>query len=542
MTGTIRHLIASATLGLGLAAGSALAATPGGGGAAGPALGVNVTADRHAISPFIYGMAYPDPELAREIRLPLNRMGGDGTTRYNWQTDSSNSGDDWFYMAGDKANPTPSGGPDKMVRDARAYDGRVMLTIPIIDYINKATAMDCSFPVSIFGKQQKVNPYVHPIVNGAPTDAGNGKTPDGKQITLTKEQILRVHMYNSPAFQEKWIQHLVQAVGPTAKGGVAVYELDNEPGGWNNTHRDVHPGPTGHDELVKRSLAYAAAVKEADPTAMILGPGDFMHHYQNDGAPGDGKKEHGGLGQADYYLQQFAAYQKKNGKRLLDYFDEHYYPIAQDGETEASRFDATRSLWDPTYKEKNWVGQSRGAVDLIPSFHRWVDQNYPGTKVSISEWGWGDVKTVDGTLIDADVLGIFARERLDLACLFGPPKAGDPAANAFRIYRNFDGRGATFGDTWFLSLSDDQSKLAIYGAQRSVDKALTLVVINKTETDLTSKVLIANFSPAAAAKVYQYSKADPRAIVPQPDQAVTKTGFSATFPAKSMTLYAIPGK
>ena len=59
--------------------------------AVGPNLTVDVTADRHPISPFIYGLAYPDPALAREIRLPINRWGGDATTRYNWQVDSSNS-------------------------------------------------------------------------------------------------------------------------------------------------------------------------------------------------------------------------------------------------------------------------------------------------------------------------------------------------------------------------------------------------------------------------------------------------------------------
>ena len=107
--------------------------------------------------------------------------------------------------------------------------------------------------------------------------------------------------------QKGWIQHLVAKFGTAAGGGVPIYELDNEPGGWNNTHRDVHPDGTGHEELLSRSLAYAAAIKEADPTAKVLGPGDFLLHYQSDGIPGDGKKEHGGLGQGNYYLQQFAA-------------------------------------------------------------------------------------------------------------------------------------------------------------------------------------------------------------------------------------------
>ena len=85
----------------------------------GPDLSVDASADRHPISPLIYGMAYPDLALAKEIRLPLSRWGGDGTTRYNWQIDNTNAGDDWFFMAGGHDNPTPSGGPDALVDDPK---------------------------------------------------------------------------------------------------------------------------------------------------------------------------------------------------------------------------------------------------------------------------------------------------------------------------------------------------------------------------------------------------------------------------------------
>lgn len=506
----------------------------------GPALSVNAQADRHPISPDIYGMAYPDAAFAKEIHLPINRWGGDGTTRYNWQVDGTNSGDDWFFMAGGSDHPTPSGGPDALFTQARADGGNVLMTIPVIDYINKATATDCSFPVSLFGPQQKTNPYVHPIVNGRQTDAGNGRKPDGTPIPLTKEQILRIHVPNTPALQQAWVQHLVAKFGTAARGGVGTYELDNEPDGWNNTHRDVHPGPTGHDELTSRCLAYAAAIKAADPTAQVLGPGGFLLHYQNDGAPGDGKKEHGGLGQADYYLQQFAAYEKAHRKRLLDYFDEHYYPLTQDGQTDATVLESTRSLWDPTYVEKDWYGKYNGGLSLIPSFHKWVDQYYPGTKVSISEYGWGDNKTLVGALAETDVLGIFGRERLDLACLFGPPKGTDACANAFRIYRNYDGQGGRYGDTWIRSVSQDQGRIAIYGAVRSSDHVVTLVVINKSTDDLTSPLTLSGFRPTKQAQVYRFSAATLNALVPQPAQAVTPTGFTYTYPARSVTLFVIP--
>ncbi len=69
------------------------------------------------------------------------------------------------------------------------------------------------------------------------------------------------------------------------------------------------------------------------------------------------------------------------------------------------------------------------------------------------------------------------------------------------------------------------------------------MVINKApavSAALTSTVSLAGFTPAAAASVYRYSAADLHAIVPQPDQPVTASGFTATFPPASITLFVIP--
>ena len=63
-----------------------------------PTLAVDATASQHAINPNIYGIAnYAlDATYAQQIQVPNIRWGGDGTTRYNWQVDSSNSGFDWY--------------------------------------------------------------------------------------------------------------------------------------------------------------------------------------------------------------------------------------------------------------------------------------------------------------------------------------------------------------------------------------------------------------------------------------------------------------
>jgi hypothetical protein len=249
-------------------------------------------------------------------------------------------------------------------------------------------------------------------------------------------------------------------------------------------------------------------------------------------------------------LQQMKAYQDAHSLRILDYLDVHYYPQASgvalssagSTATQQLRLRSTRALWDPTYEDESWIADvSEGPyVRLIPRMKEWVAANYPGTKLAITEYNWGALDHINGALTQAEVLGIFGREGLDLATLWGPPDADQPGAFAFRMYRNYDGAGSAFGEASVHAASADQEKLSIYAARRSSDGALTLVVINKTATPLTSELTLSNFAPASWAQVYRYSATNLAAIVQAADQAVSAAGFSAAFPANSITLFIIP--
>jgi Glycoside hydrolase family 44 len=510
-------------------------------------LSVDVTADRHSISPDIYGMNdYAiDPALAKELRIPVERWGANHTSRYNWLVDSSNVGDDFFFVGGgDNKNPIPGDSIDKIVKTNRNNGSKSIVTIPMIGYVNKFSTWNCGFRVSKYGPQEKTNPYIFPEGD----KCGNGKRPDGTLITNNNR--LDVSIVSNPDFQKAWVQHLVKTHGTAAKGGVQIYQMDNEPSGWGNTHRDVHREPTSYDELRDRTFQYASMVKATDPTAKVLGPSDFgWPVYVDSGVKGD-REKHGGVWFARWYLQQMRAYEQQKGVRILDYFDEHYYPVvddlclancpAGDAKTQAARLRSTRSLWDSTYTDESWIGKSNPPLTIIPRFREWVKQDYPGTKVAITEYNWGGLESMNGALTQAEILGIFGREQLDLATLWGPPKSSEPGAYAFRLYMNYDGQGGKYGETWVRSQSTDGGQLSIYGAQRTKDNALTVVIINKTSKNLTGNLSLKGFNPGAKAQVYTYSEANLRAIVRQSDLSVSAAGFKATYPANSITVVAIP--
>ena len=522
---------------------------------AAPTLSIDAGTGRHGISEYIYGMNYADEALAAELRLPVRRWGGNSTTRYNWRTSMTNTVADWYFEnlpVGTvvTANLPDGSASDQFVEQDRRTGTKSILTVPLIGRTAKATSprnhpYDCGFKVSKYGAQQSVDPW--------DTNCGNGLYSNGTDITGndpadTSEPI-------GPDFVSSWIAHLVGRYGSAATSGVAFYDLDNEPMLWNSTHRDIHPQPATYDEIRDRTYQYAPAIKAADPTARTLGPvlwGWCAYFYSAlDGCGiGTDYQTHGNQPFVPWYLGQMRAYEQQHGLRILDYLDLHYYPQASgvalssagNASTQALRLRSTRSLWDTTYTDESWISDTQTGgvkVQLIPRIRDWVDTWYPGTRLAITEYNWGGLEDINGALAQADVLGIFGREGLDLATLWSPPTAAQPGAFAFRLYRNYDGAGHGFGDIAVQAVSTDQGALAVYAAERGSDHALTVVVINKTVSDITSPLGITGRVLPATAAVYRYSATNLNTIQHLPDQTLGATGLTALFPANSATLFVI---
>lgn len=546
---------------LSLAAGLGILGAPpaaAAGPTAGPRLSIDVRLDRHAISADIYGVNFSDTSAAKRLGITVDRWGGNSTTRYNPATGFHNTGSDWYF---ENIPPDPGRLPHAaFIEGDRAAGLRTVLTVPLIGWTPKNGSPDvhpyaCGFPAALFPQQDSFDGYDPACGNGL----HNGVALTGNSPSATSTAI-------TPAWVGGWIDDLVSAYGGASGGGVRYVELDNEPTLWNSTHRDVHPLPLTYQELLDRTIAYASAVKSADPGAKTVGPSDWgwCAYFYSAADPGGcsagaDRQAHGDQAFVPWYLAQLQAWQAAHGTRLLDLLDEHYYPQsgvalrdAGGAATQALRLRATRSLWDPTYKDESWISDLAPggvAVKLIPRLRGWVNARYPGTGLAITEYNFGGLESINGGLAQADVLGIFGREGLDLATLWDAGSADQPWAFAFRMYRNSDGHGARFGTTSVRARSFDpahasrvnggQDRLSIYAAQRS-SGALTVMIINKTARALRSRLSIKGFSAAAKAQVWRYSGANRHAIVHGSDAAVDSNAIRLTYPARSITLLVIP--
>ena len=558
----------------------------------GPALTVDAGTVTHAINPYIYGMnAFQlAGTTAADAHITIDRWGGDATSRYNYQLDVSNSASDWYFE-----NNIPQGGTGKQDTGAfnaqfqadKAIDAKTIGTVPVNGWVAKDGA-SCSFPNTTYPHQVAFDPYGHVCGNGLyPQGVNNCTNSNGCNITAGSATETSIAV--DAAWTGNWVKYLVGKFGNAANGGIAVYDLDNEPSWWNAVHRDVHPAPFTYDEVTNNGIAHAAAIKAADPTAEVSGPvldywwAYFYSKKDIENGWGNGspcwepwsnpvdRQAHGGVPLIEYYLQQFAAYERAHGVRLLDYLDLHTYFAADnlgfstggDTQTQQNRLNSTRVFWDPTYTDPN-LPQPNYVTDanytsncstplqppqVIRMMKQWVANDYPGTKLAITEYNWGGLEHISGALAQADILGIFGREGLDIGTLWGAPDPAKqiPGLMAFEVFRNYDGAGSQFGDQAIATTSADQGKLAVYAALRTRDNMLTLVVINKTYADLTSTLNLENLTASGPAQVWLYSNANLKAILAQPNVAVaTPTGgstsstLSATFPAQSITILIIP--
>jgi PKD repeat protein len=511
-------------------------------------ISIDANANRHSINPNVYGMATPDAAALADLQIPVQRYGGNNSSRYNWQINGDNKDNDWYFESIGDDNPTPAFRVDSFVSTGQASGAQSLVTIPMIGWVAKLgpdRAKLSSFSIAKYGAQTGNDWQWFP-------DAGNGVLTNGQNVTSNDPNDADVPADST--FQQGLVQHEVTTFGPESKGGLRYYILDNEPSIWFATHRDVHPvGPT-MDEIESKIVEYSAMIKGVDPTALIVGPeewgwsGYFYSGYDQQYGSEHGwsnlpdRANHGGQDYLPWLLTQLRQNDTTTGKRTLDVFSVHYYP--QSGEfsddtsqaTDLLRNRSTRSLWDPNYVDQSWIDDT---VELIPRLKTWVNTYYPGTLTAVTEYNWGAEADINGATAQADILGIFGREGLDMATRWTTPDSSTPTYNAVKMYRNYDGQKSSFGDTSVLDTVPNPDNLSSFAAVRSSDGALTIMLVNKVLSGNTpATVNLANFVGTGQAQVWQLTSAN--TINHLPNLNYSGTSLALTLPQQSITLLVLP--
>src|SRR5215472_8992405 len=531
------------------------------GTAQGPTVAINIdaAASRKSINPNIYGVAFATSAQLADLNSPLNRSGGNATSQYNWQCNCDNRGADWYFESLDSGSATAGKLNDDFFAATKSANAQALVTIPMIGWVAKlgpGRGKLASFSQSKYSYVAQANDAQYF------PDAGNGiRKSDGSKVTGNDPN--DANMAANSTFEQGWMQHLVNTWGTAASGGLRYYLMDNEPSLWQETHRDVHPtGPT-MAEIKNDLIDYGAKVKATDSSAWVLAPeewgwpGYFYSGYDQQLAPLLGynpskypdRQANGGADYLPWLLGQLQQHDQSTGQHSLDVFTVHWYPQGSQAlglGSEAFSNDvspamsnlrnrSTRSLWDPNYTDPSWINSK---VFLIPRIRGWVNSYYPGLQIGVTEYNWGAEPYINGATTQADVLGIFGREGLDLATRWTTPDASTPTYKAIKMYRNYDGQGSTFGNTNVRASGPNPDTTSVFAALRSIDSTLTVMIVSKTLSGGTPAAInLSNFTAAAAAEVWQLTAEN--AIARLADVPVSGGHISLSLPAQSVTLLVV---
>jgi hypothetical protein len=437
------------------------------------------------ISPSIYGVSVANSEQLAATHARVNRWGGNPNSRYNWLAgDAWNAARDWEfrnYGSPGGGAGVPSRAADQFVQDTHASQASAWITVPALGWV----ARD--------GDPAHLSTGV-PAAGGAPLAAG-GDAIEGYDPTANRQATSMRSVARQPGgeiAQDDWVKHLVERFGSADSGGVGLYAIDNEPDLWATTHTDVHPVEPDYAEMLSVFVDYASAIKDVDPAARISGPAlsgwlSLLYSARDRGADNfrthADRRAHGDMPFLAWWLDQLRQHEEVGGRRLLDVIDVHFYPQAEgvygtlgDEATQRRRLRSTRSLWDGSYVDESWIGET---ISLIPRLRAWRDQFYPGIALGIGEWNWGADDTLNGALAIANVLGIFGREGVDVAAYWTSPAIDTPGAKAFALYTNYDGQGSTFGDLALHATSTSPDDVALYASRDSRSGDILTVLLNQ---------------------------------------------------------------
>jgi hypothetical protein len=270
---------------------------------------------------------------------------------------------------------------------------------------------------------------------------------------------------------------------------------------------------------------------------------------------------------------------KPAGKRLLDVLDMHFYPEATGIDTTlppgqqsvritgnntsagvvAARLQAARSLWDPSYVESSWITQystpyepsgspaqfKTAAIQLLPREQAIINEYYPGTKISISEYNYGAGQDISGGVAQADVLGAYGQRGVYAAAWWGDNNSHF-ITSAFNMYLNYDGQGHQFGNTSIGAFASDASKASVYASEDAGNpNRMLIVMINKSTTSSQVAALnLSNLPQFSLADAYQlgdgtanpsYNIAHVNLLSSSPLQWTGANSLNYTMPAESVT-------
>lgn len=477
-----------------------------------PDITVTIDADGETIpiSPYIYGVN--DGTALTDLNLGSIRLGGNRMSAYNWETNVSNAGSDWY-------NSSDMHLTQSVRKELRLKPGAPALEV-------SAEAAENDIPYSLLTLQMMG--YVADGAVGRLTEAQAAPSECWSSVVHRKgsEYTFTPDTTDGIVYTDEYLNYLFNEIGNSQSStGFKGYALDNEPGLWSGTHSLAHGDKVTCAELIERTVELASVIKDMDSNADVFGPslyGYYAYLTLQDAPDWNTLKSKNNYRWfIDYYLDELNKAEQKSGRRLVDVLDIHYYTEAKGecGERSCNHYDndaciearlnSIRSLWDEKYKEDSWITDSGAKFfPLLPNIQKSIGTYYPGTKLAFTEYNFGGGDHISGGVAQAEFLGTLAQNGVYFATLWNFDK-NEYQLEAIRLFRNYDGCGSQFGDLLLPSTTSDDYRVNAFASLESTegDGTVRVVLTNKSIHESTNvSIQLSSDSQYISAAVYELTE------------------------------------
>lgn len=204
-----------------------------------------------------------------------------------------------------------------------------------------------------------------------------------------------------------------------------------------------------------------------------------------------------------------------------------------------------RTLWDPDYKclpSCDWIDPIT-APEGVPKFlvrvKSIIQSTSPGLGLAVTEYNFGGTKDISGAIAQAEALGVFGRLNITIATVFPGPAVTSTVYQAFKMFGNYDGNGASFGSQGISAVSSDRVSLSSWAAIDRRRNVMTVLIINLTPSSISGNLNLADVRPTKAIRVFRYSASNLKDIVALPSISPSRA-ITYSFPGYSLTMLEVP--
>jgi len=330
------------------------------------------------------------------------------------------------------------------------------------------------------------------------------------------------------------------------------WNMDNEPDIWHGTHNDIVPDTMMADTFINRYITVAKAARIANPNVLLVGP-VFANEWQwwvwNKTPVTVNGTQYSSM---EYFIKKIGEAEKSTGLKLLDVYDQHFYP-GYSSTTTADRdnlLQLHRVLFDTTYawpKSNGIHTIDNKWTKAVPNYtflriSRWMEQ-YLGTgrsRLAMTEFGSVNLQNSNPAaeaVVYASFLGTMADNNFEIFTPWDWQAGWYESLHLFTTYAKANRVSST---------STLDSLVSAYTSVNNAGDSLTVILVNRDANNTqTASVSLAHFIPGGAwAPSFQIANITSETFVSATSNAISKgsvdvanNAFQTTLPKLSVTAF-----